>query len=77
MKNPKTIVVNFSGAPVTLNFVDNVQAIVQAWFPERECGHSVVRVLKGMVNPSGGFQCLGQKELRIIRPLGISQLRIT
>jgi beta-glucosidase len=28
-------------------------ATVQAWFPEQECGHSVVRVLTGMVNPSG------------------------
>ena len=34
-KNPKTIVVDFSGAPVTMDFVDDVQAIVQAWFLDK------------------------------------------
>lgn len=51
--NPKTIVVNFSGAPVTMDFLDKVPAVVQAWFPGQECGHSVARILTGMINPSG------------------------
>lgn len=52
--NSKTVVLNFSGAPVTMTgFVDKVPAIVQAWFPGQECGHSVAAVLSGIINPSG------------------------
>ena len=52
--NPRTIVVNFSGAPVTMSrFVNKVPAILQAWFPGQECGHSVAAVLAGIINPSG------------------------
>jgi beta-glucosidase len=51
--NPKTIVVKFSGAPVTMDFLDRVPVVVQAWFPGQECGHSIARILTGMINPSG------------------------
>lgn len=52
--NPKTIVVNFSGSPVTVSpFIDQVPAFVQGWFAGQECGHSVASLLVGETNPSG------------------------
>ncbi|RAH50750.1 glycoside hydrolase family 3 protein [Aspergillus brunneoviolaceus CBS 621.78] len=52
--NPRTIVVNFSGGPVGLNqFINSVPAVVQAWFPGQEAGHSLARVLGGDTNPGG------------------------
>lgn len=50
--NRRTIVINFSGAPVTMDFVTHVAGIVQAWYPGQECGHSVVKILLGATNPS-------------------------
>jgi beta-glucosidase len=41
-KNPRTVVVNLSGAPVDMTpFVDQVATIVQGWFPGQECNHSI------------------------------------
>lgn len=52
--NPRTILVNFTGSPVDLSdLVDMVPAIVQAWFPGQECGHSLALALSGEVEPSG------------------------
>ena len=52
--NPRTILVNFTGSPVDLSdLVDKVPAIVQAWFPGQECGHSLALALSGEVEPSG------------------------
>ncbi|KAJ5644258.1 uncharacterized protein N7484_006765 [Penicillium longicatenatum] len=52
--NPRTIVVNFSGGPVTMtDFIDEVAGVIQAWFPGQECGHSLAKVVSGAINPSG------------------------
>jgi beta-glucosidase len=52
--NPKTVVVNFSGSPVTVSpFINKIPAFLQGWFAGQECGHSVAQVLLGDVNPSG------------------------
>ncbi|EMD94619.1 glycoside hydrolase family 3 protein [Bipolaris maydis ATCC 48331] len=53
-RNPKTVVINFSGSPVTVSpFIEQVPAFLQSWFPGQECGHSVAKVVLGEVNPSG------------------------
>lgn len=51
--NPKLVVVNVSGSPVAMPWVDRVPAIVQTWYNGSEAGNSLAAVLMGDVNPSG------------------------
>jgi beta-glucosidase len=52
--NKNTIVVFNSGGPVNVShFVNNVPALVSAWFGGQEIGHAVADVLFGDVDPSG------------------------
>lgn len=51
--NPNVVVVNQSGSPVTMPWVDDVRALVQAWYGGNELGNVIADVLFGDVNPSG------------------------
>ncbi len=51
--NPKTIVVVKSGSAILMPWIDNVAAVLEAWYPGEEDGHAVADVLFGAVNPSG------------------------
>jgi beta-glucosidase len=51
--NPHTIVVLNTGAPVLMPWVNQVQGIVEAWYPGQEDGNAIAAVLFGDVNPSG------------------------
>jgi beta-glucosidase len=51
--NPNTVVVLQTGGPVTMPWLDEVAAVLQAWYPGQECGNSITDVLFGEVNPSG------------------------
>jgi beta-glucosidase len=51
--NPHTVVVVKSGAPVLMPWLDEVPAVVEAWYPGEEDGNAVASVLFGDVNPSG------------------------
>jgi len=51
--NPKTIVILNAGSPVTMNWIDKVPAVVQAWYGGQEAGNAIADVLFGDVNPSG------------------------
>lgn len=51
--NPKTVVVNQSGSPVTMPWADEVPAIIQAWYQGQEAGKALADVLFGFKNPSG------------------------
>ena len=51
--NPRTVVVLNVGAPVSMPWVEQVPAIVQAYYPGMENGNAVAAVLLGKVNPSG------------------------
>jgi len=51
--NPNTIVVLNTGAPVTMNWLNRVPAVLQAWYAGQEMGNAIADVLFGDVNPSG------------------------
>lgn len=52
--NPRTIVVINSGTPTDLTgWIDQVPAVVQAWYAGMEGGNAIADVLFGDVNPSG------------------------
>ncbi|KAL3456427.1 glycoside hydrolase superfamily [Aspergillus heterothallicus] len=49
--NPNTLV---GGGPVDfIPIIDEITALIQAWFPGQEAGHSLAAVLSGAINPSG------------------------
>lgn len=51
--NPRTIVVTNSGAPVAMDWADDVAAVVQCWLGGQEMGNAVADVLLGETDPSG------------------------
>jgi beta-glucosidase len=51
--NPNTIVVLETGNPITMPWLDDVRAIVQAWYPGQAGGRAIAEILTGTVNPSG------------------------
>lgn len=51
--NKNTIVVNSTGVAIAMPWLEQVSAVVQAWFAGQECGHSIADVLTGAVNPEG------------------------
>ena len=51
--NGNTIVVNISGNAVAMPWIDEVPAVVQAWYLGSEAGNSIADILSGAANPSG------------------------
>ncbi len=51
--NHNTVIVLNTGAPVRMPWIDNVPAMIQAWFGGQEMGEAIADVLFGLVNPSG------------------------
>lgn len=51
--NPNTIVVLETGNPVKMPWIDQVKAVVEAWYPGQEGGTAIANVLTGAVNPGG------------------------
>jgi beta-glucosidase len=51
--NPKTVVVLQTGGPVVMPWLNDVGAVLEAWYPGTNGGAAIARVLSGDVNPSG------------------------
>ena len=51
--NPHTVVVLITGNPVSMPWVNNVSAVMEAWYPGIAGGQSIANILFGTVNPSG------------------------
>ncbi len=50
--NPHTIVVIESGGPVSMPWIDQVSAVLEAWYPGTRGGEAIASILFGDVNPS-------------------------
>lgn len=51
--NPNTIVVLQTGGPVSMPWLDQAGAVVEAWYSGAKGGEAIADVLSGAVNPSG------------------------
>ncbi|SFV13297.1 glycoside hydrolase family 3 C-terminal domain-containing protein [Pseudoduganella namucuonensis] len=51
--NPKTVVVLETGGPVTMPWLPNVAAVLEAWYPGTSGHEAIASILFGEVNPSG------------------------
>ena len=49
--NPNSVIVNQSGTPVTMPWIETANTVVQAWYGGNETGNAIADVLYGDVNP--------------------------
>ncbi len=62
--NPHTVVVLVAGSPVSMEWADEVGAILVAWFPGMEGGRAIADALLGVTNPSGKLPVTFPRTLR-------------
>ena len=51
--NPRTVVVLNTGSPVEMDWLSQVSAALQLWYPGQECGNALTDLLFGEAEPSG------------------------
>jgi beta-glucosidase len=62
-ENPNTIVVLINGSPISMEWIDNIPALIEAWYPGMEGGRALSSILFGDVNPSGKLPITFPKSL--------------
>lgn len=62
--NPRLVVVMIAGSPVNMeSWINQVPAVLWAWYPGQEGGRPIARALFGDLNPSGKLPCTFPKRL--------------
>lgn len=61
--NPRTVVVLNAGSPLTMPWLDDVAAVVQAWYGGQEAGNAIADVLFGDAEPGGRLPTTFPKRL--------------
>ena len=62
--NPRTVVVLNCGSPVEMPWIDEVPAVLLAWYPGQEGGAAITDVLVGDVDPGGRMPTTWAHDLR-------------
>jgi beta-glucosidase len=61
--NPRTVVVLNTGGPVTMPWLDDVAAVLEAWYPGEEHGNAAAATLFGDSDPAGRLPITFPKRL--------------
>lgn len=51
--NPNTVVVLNTGGAVLMPWIDQVRAVIEAWYPGQEDGNAIAAILFGDIDPAG------------------------
>lgn len=76
--NPRTIVVLETGGPVLMPWLENVPAVLEAWYPGQRGGEAIARLLLGDVSPSGRLPITfpaSEDQAPRAEPGGLAELR--
>ncbi|MHA2032026.1 MAG: glycoside hydrolase family 3 C-terminal domain-containing protein, partial [Candidatus Kariarchaeaceae archaeon] len=63
--NPNTVVVLINGSPIGMaSWIENVPAVLEAWYGGMEAGNAIANILFGDINPSGKLPITFPKVLK-------------
>lgn len=61
--NPRTIIVNSSGSPISMPWLEDVSAVLQMWYPGQEAGYTIADIIFGAAYPGGRLPVTFPKRL--------------